>query len=416
MEVDSPLTQSTEIETALTELVTECPELAQLEALLSQFNVFRVLGATHSELRHSNMLAWLFDPSGSHGLDDLFLRRWLMEVMKRGAELDSRPKGWVSPIAIDVMEIDRVETHREFDFIDLLLEIHPKQGKPWLICIENKVGATEGPDQLKRYYEKIERRFESFDRRIYVYLTAHEGTAKHNQFIDAGYKTVIAVLAQCIKQQEDSIGPEPLILMTHYQDLLKEFFMDDGEAARLARRIYMKHRQALDFIFENKVDPKFEATNAIEKALAQQSDRLELVMAPSSKGNVRFLPKEWAVDENTGGTAWGENSRYVLCELSLWSKTVNLHVILGRAPESWAELVWQRAEHPPFRRTRNKRPQYWVKPHTIKSSISVARLFELSDEETVDELMPWLKNQLATENFRAVTAEISKLLPSLKAE
>ena len=50
------------IETDLTELIVNCSELPQLEALLAQFNIFKVLRADRNELRHSNMLAWLFSP------------------------------------------------------------------------------------------------------------------------------------------------------------------------------------------------------------------------------------------------------------------------------------------------------------------------------------------------------------------
>jgi hypothetical protein len=42
-----------ETERALTDLVMNCPELAQLEALLSRFNIFRVLRAARHEIRHA---------------------------------------------------------------------------------------------------------------------------------------------------------------------------------------------------------------------------------------------------------------------------------------------------------------------------------------------------------------------------
>jgi PD-(D/E)XK nuclease superfamily len=64
----------------LNALVVSCPELRELEKLLGNFNIFRVLRFEHGEIRHSNVLSWLFDPDESHGLRDLFLRRWLMRV------------------------------------------------------------------------------------------------------------------------------------------------------------------------------------------------------------------------------------------------------------------------------------------------------------------------------------------------
>ena len=50
---------------ALNELVVNCPELAEVESLMGGFNLFSVLGFEYGELRHSNALAWLFDPSES---------------------------------------------------------------------------------------------------------------------------------------------------------------------------------------------------------------------------------------------------------------------------------------------------------------------------------------------------------------
>ena len=64
-----------QVEQLLTDLVMNCPELTELEAALSRFNIFRVLRADKHEIRHSNMLAWLFEPEESHGLGDRFLRR-----------------------------------------------------------------------------------------------------------------------------------------------------------------------------------------------------------------------------------------------------------------------------------------------------------------------------------------------------
>lgn len=68
---------------ALGELLINCPDFERLERLLGGFNLFQVLRFEHGEIRHSNVLAWLMDPLDSHGLGDLFLRRWLMRDLHR---------------------------------------------------------------------------------------------------------------------------------------------------------------------------------------------------------------------------------------------------------------------------------------------------------------------------------------------
>src|SRR5688572_3432381 len=105
----------------LRRFVVECTDLRELERLLGRFNVFDVLKSAQSELRHSNMLAWLLDPNGSHGLDDLFLRRWLMLVLNEAADggrvLD------LDPVEVDTEPIALVEVFREWNRIDVLVKI-----------------------------------------------------------------------------------------------------------------------------------------------------------------------------------------------------------------------------------------------------------------------------------------------------
>ena len=60
---------------ALEALVVDNPDLERLEALLDQFNIFEVIGATWQELRHSDFLTFLLDPQQNRGLGDAFLKR-----------------------------------------------------------------------------------------------------------------------------------------------------------------------------------------------------------------------------------------------------------------------------------------------------------------------------------------------------
>ncbi len=53
---------SKQIET-LEKFLLDNPEFEKLEGLLSQFNVFETLRMVNTEIRHSNVLAWLLTPS-----------------------------------------------------------------------------------------------------------------------------------------------------------------------------------------------------------------------------------------------------------------------------------------------------------------------------------------------------------------
>src|SRR3712207_3798178 len=52
---------------ALEDFVVGNEDLERLEALLDRFNIFEAIGVVRQELRHSDFLAYLFDPRGNHG-------------------------------------------------------------------------------------------------------------------------------------------------------------------------------------------------------------------------------------------------------------------------------------------------------------------------------------------------------------
>lgn len=408
---DIPITE------CLTDFLMTSEDLAKLEARLSAFNVFRVLRADAHELRHSNMLAWLFNPEESHGLGELFLRRWLMEILHQAGKLDSRPTGWVSPIEVDLIDIERVDVHREFERIDLMFEIAVKGKDPWMICIENKVNSSKGDDQLPRYFRRIERRFASAERRIYVFLTKNSEPAGHPQYIESSYEIVLKVLDRCRVERADFIGPEPKMLIDDYRQILKDDFMEENSSVELARKIYLRHRRALDFIFENKIDPVFEATNALEAALREKAESLGIVMDHSSKGYVRFLPSEWDVSSNRGSEAWGADRRYLVCELILPSnKNAQLHITAAGAPTSFADRVWVRAQQKPFKPARKKQASVYVKPVVLKSTINIEKFTELGAADVEPELTKWVVEKIQDPQFRECVKILAEMLPKMETD
>ena len=74
---------------ALRRLEEDGADLVRLEEMLSvwreEVDVFDVLGLDGSEEFHSNFLAWLLDPKGSHGMGDHFLQGFLVASGASGA-------------------------------------------------------------------------------------------------------------------------------------------------------------------------------------------------------------------------------------------------------------------------------------------------------------------------------------------
>jgi len=100
-------------------LVVDNPELDHLEDLLREFNLFEAIGATRQELRHSDFLRFLLDPSENHGLGDYFLKTLFKEAL-----VGSTSQG-IGAIDIDVANLADAEVERERFQIDVLVHSGP---------------------------------------------------------------------------------------------------------------------------------------------------------------------------------------------------------------------------------------------------------------------------------------------------
>lgn len=396
-------------ERALTDLVMNSKELIALEARLSRFNVFRVLRAAQHEIRHSNMLAWLFDPDESHGLSDLFLRRWLMQVVHDAGPADAAGP-LPSPIEIDALSIDYVEVEREHEGIDLLVSLKTTRGQTWVICIENKVESTQHSNQLTKYRGYVERRFSSAARRLFIFLTKNEEDPEDPSFITSSYTTIERVLGGCIKERKSVIRPEPRLLLEQYRELLGEDFVDEGRTALLARQIYQKHRKAIDVILKYREDAISIATATMEDVLRTNFEGLAVSLGTRNKGYVRFLPPEWAIPENAGGDAWGKTGRFIVVEVYLWASKVELHIAIGRAPGDWADRIWSRAATAPFKQEYKKRPSQYFKIYRSKSDILIETLPDEEPENARARLLDWLQAELQKPKFKEAVVAVANLL------
>ena len=396
----------------LNSLVVNCAELREVERLLGNFNLFRVLRFEHGEIRHSNVLAWLLQPEESHGLKDLFLRRWLMRVFH---ESESEAASYIDPVELDSLRIQSVEVYREWNHIDLLLQIQTFDGDEIIVAIENKVRATQSKDQLKRYRGKVESTYKNADHRLFIFLTQREEEPNDDAWAAATYQQIHDILQECLNEQRSVIGYEPKVLLDNYLRLLKESFMENTEIANLARKIYQKHSLALDAILEFRPDSLQSLTDAIADHAKTESGQLGLVPMATSKGYIRLLPKTWDTALNRQGTAWGiEKSAYVLLEIDLWGKTPKIKIIAGKAPEQWSDELWTMSGNAPFRnQKRKKKPAKWMAVDTVKDKHSLEDLDVAALDELSDEIWKWCKVELASDNFKQcltlITEHIQKL-------
>ena len=152
---------------ALEQFVLDNDELMRLEELASPFNIFKALGVDTQEIRHSSFLAWLLDPTQTHGLRDTFLKGFLMKTTSKARALGI---GTISPVDIDAWDLSDTEVRRERQNIDIILVNQPRN----LVCvIENKIDSGEHGDQLRRYRAIVESMYPGWIHH-FVFLTAKD--------------------------------------------------------------------------------------------------------------------------------------------------------------------------------------------------------------------------------------------------
>lgn len=129
-------------------LATIRPQMDEYEEAKNQrwkqgkcFTFMDALGITDNEIRHSQFIANLLDPRGTHGQGDLFLKKF---VSKFSNEHPSTEK-------FDEARIRAEYPATENDRIDIFIDL--KSGAK--LAIENKIGAKEGPEQIERYQKYL---------------------------------------------------------------------------------------------------------------------------------------------------------------------------------------------------------------------------------------------------------------------
>ena len=126
-----------ENEKALQDFLLDIDCLDELIPWVAKFNIFDVLKISRTEIRHSNVLAWLLDANENHGLGDMFIR----EIMQTLVEEDDSSKYDVFRLLL--LDFHSFTVYREWNNIDIMLLSDEEKV---VIAFENKVGSHECED------------------------------------------------------------------------------------------------------------------------------------------------------------------------------------------------------------------------------------------------------------------------------
>lgn len=274
-----------------------------LERKIGGLNIFSILKTESAEIRHSNVLAWLIDPNGNHGLDTLFAEVLFVNISN--ATKGNEP--FISKLVLN--GLNDIIVYREKNNIDILI-VSKKTNQ--IILIENKTGSGLHSDQLNKYNRKISEQYTNYEK-LLLYLDSNQdfsGEIGEWQYVD--YSVVKSSLEYVL---ENDINIKLEIILKDYLTIIRRTLMNDidKETQELCDGIYSKYREVFDFILANRSNKKVQFFEGLERILFDNADNLGIVIKKEwqAKFYKRFTLKGLQVqsDKDEG---WADNQLVLL--------------------------------------------------------------------------------------------------------
>ena len=283
--------------------------LAEAGAQAAQFNLFELLGLASDEERHSRILGWLFDPVQNHAIGEAFLTRFLAATTAEAGKCCISPAaaptaGWETT-SVQLEWFHQVDG--EWGYLDILI-VNRQEG--FLCAIENKIWAGERSDQLTHYRRALEAAYPDYSRHL-VFLsprgTAPYSAEERNFWVPVSYTAVLSALDQTIEWE--TMPPDVSAFLRQYATTLRRRIVPDStEINRLARKIYLEHREALELIYQHKPNFVDEAKRILREAIRHQTN---WSLVQEGTLFLQFRPRKWA-DYQSMATGAGRPSKELL--------------------------------------------------------------------------------------------------------
>ena len=289
----------------LLNLLLDSDKLEKLNAYFKKLNIFDVLKISDVEIRHSNFLAWLFDPVENHGLSDYFIKGFFNILVEQGLIEENHLS-----LKLLMMNYNNFIVRREWNNIDLLLI---SETEKVVVAIENKVKAKEHGEQLNKYKKIVDEEFKDYER-FYIFLTVEGNSAsdsdnwKSISYVDI-YKLICRLL------EDVNLPNDSTVFIKHYKTILERNIMEDEKIIKLCNEIYSKHKRALDLIFENKMDSQKSNYTYILKYLNNNENKvldINFDESDATKTCIRFsteflerIFKPLPAEDNRSSAVWG---------------------------------------------------------------------------------------------------------------
>ncbi len=300
------------------------PEYRELSAYYGKRSAFSVLGIARRETRHSNMIAWLLEPTAEHGFGKNPIRRFLQLLaiakMRYAINRESYlPEDLQDRFIAGNFDIENVEIEKEVSIaesgrhqdnygrIDLVIKIGMAMGderKILPIIIENKVDSDEHivrscqAMQTIAYYRWGTTRFSDRERYIqplFVFLTPDgsyeletgDGEVKHCEsplYLRINYQGFVDnVIAPCLR--EDVRDDIRYFIKDYLRCLSFEALTPDERKSSMIMALAPQEKELLHAFWEKNEDLLLAAMYALsEDASIELDDDVREMMRKTAAG------------------------------------------------------------------------------------------------------------------------------------
>lgn len=276
---------------------------------IGHFNIFNAIGMHHQEIKHSNFLAWLFNPKEKHSLQDFVIKNFLKEVLKKYS--DNLPKEAPSIFDVDSWDLSDLIVERENCNIDILF-IDKKNN--FICVIENKIKAKQQKSQLYNYEQKVQKEYSNFKFRLFLYLKPVEDEEIKEPYLYVSYEVIKNIIDEILQVKKSYISNDMLLVLKHYKELLEREIMVDEKTIELCQKIYNAHKEAFKLIIDN-VDLTSVQTKIAEVLVPIFEERGYKRIKGKGSRNIKFLPKNVKENQDIYFKIWntgGVSDRYEL--------------------------------------------------------------------------------------------------------
>ena len=376
-------------EEALKRFLLDIDCLEQLNDWTGKFNLFDVLKITRTEIRHSNMLAWLLNPNENHGLDESVIKGFIQYAITSFSDNED---------VFDTLLMDfrSFNVYREWHHIDVLAVSDKEK---YILCIENKIDTGEHDNQLSKYQATLNTTYPEY-KKAYIFLSP-EGIKSSipETWISMDYSNVVSIIENACKKV--SLLPEANILITNYVETIRRNIVGDERLAKICAEIYSKHKRALDLIYENKPDRASDIAEIFRNWGIEKSKKgeIHIDLDKCVKTYTRFTTptmSEILPDAENAASGWNTKNHYFYEIYNNGGSEFFIQIAFSskNIPDYLREICDEINKHYPSRQQKENwqwRIPFKTKVSKIDYETSEEKIYELLDKK-FEEIRAFEKN------------------------